>query len=882
MVATKTKATRAKAAVKKVTTARAKRTDNQKFEGPICPIEGLPTPQDPPKNKGKLGEQTSRPAGISARPSSVERDYYPDNPALRNQKVYPVSDNAGAHGYYFVADAPLYNLFDEMVDREPIIASALEMKVAYLLMRPRQLMLSENDAEDETAGAILDFIRETVTEHDDFNNMLWALCMGTCQHGRSTVEVTYDVSPDGYFVPERFYHCHPGQFRYKRDGTFGLITGSFMDDAVQDVPDRKFIWSKNPALYDNPHGRSDLYSLRFFYYFKKKGLANFVRIVEKNGVPFLHIEIPDGANYDAIREDLEEALENLLDDDALVTGQGVQVHEIERASSVGERLYNSLLDKIDSTFLRSILGAELQSTVSDRGARSLGEVHERTVLNKVLPLARYVAKAINALIKWLVEWNFGPEAPVPYFEFDTEEKTDSQQARETLKAAQDLGIEIAVEQARDWLGIRPPEPDEEVLPAGIRPAAARNPAVPTDIDGDPETDDPVDPNLDNEEDDDEETEEDVKKKQDEDEALEFGQPASDAFAAFLADPSRQAFASLWEADNALGRQFRETAAQRARARQKVLCARLEKIGLAAAKDSAPGIVAMKEDLKKSVKDKYKDEDRVDLYRVRADVDPGILKPFTDDASRRVVICSTVLSLGVLAEGLKDIRAEREAEGRTFEEDDWLDALPDDFRDAVEWMASREVMTVEAVRSLAKNIADELNVNWKDVERGLRSEVLALAGTTNSDGTRRVQEFISDSVSRGLTIGDFLDDLDAEFGMGEYLPEGQNAYWNNVFRTETSNAYSAQQETHENEPEINNNLWGHEAYNPQDKRSRKSHARLKALRFKKGTPAWSTLGRPPFAYQCRCVLLPLMAPGGKSAKYEESDDALAAAANLERF
>lgn len=880
MANTKAKTTAAKKAPAKKTVARAKAKEPAKrFEGPIGPIEDLPGPNDPPKNKGELRTQHAGAASISARPSSVEREYYPDNPALRNQKVYPVSDSAGAHGYYFVADAPLYNLFDEMVDREPVIASALELKVAYLLMRPRQLMLTEADAEDPKAGAILDFIRKALVDHEEFNTILWSLAMGTCQHGRSTVEVTYDVSPDNYFIPYRFFHCHPGQFRYKRDGTFGLIKGSYAEEGVQEVPARKFIWSRNPALYDNPHGRSDLYSLRFYYYFKKKGLANFVRIVEKNGVPFLHIEIPEGANYDAVKADLIEALETLMDDDALLTGFGVKVNSVERSSNVGEKLYSALLDKIDQTFVRSILGAELQSTVTDRGARSLGEVHERTVLNKVLPLARYVEKAINALIRWLVEWNFGAGVPVPYFEIDTEEKTDSEQARETLKAAQELGLEIATAQAREWLGIRPPEPEEDTL----KPKAS---APATEPGEDPDPDDDPEPDNDDQEDDPEEDEDDEEEARNREaaEALEFGDAARDAFNAYLADPERKAFASLWQADNALGRQFRETSASRARARQAKLSDRLEVIGQAAASDSAKGLIAMKDDLKKSVRSKFKKEDGLDLYRVRADVDPGVLKPFTDDAARRVVMSSAFLSLGMIAEGLADVRADHEERRNSqFAEDDsWLDALPDDFRDAVEWMSSREVMTVAAVRSLAKTIADELGVDWQDVERGLRSEVLALAGTTNTAGTKRVQSFIADSVGQGKTVGAFLEDLDAEFGLGDVLPEGENAYWNNVFRTETSNAYSAQQEAHERSPEVDNNLWGHETYNPKDKRSRKTHARLQGLRFKKGSTAWSTLGRSPFAFQCRCVMFALMAPGGTSSRYEESSDALAAAANLERF
>lgn len=847
---------------------------SKKFEGgAIGPIEGLPAPQNAPKNAGILSKQVAIAKGVRSRSGRAESEVYPDNPALRGQKISPVSDNATAHGYDNIADAPLYNLYDEMVDREPVIESALSLKVAYLLMRPQQLMLSPEYAEDTRAGAILEFVRKTLMQHSAFPELLWSLAIGVCQHGRSTVELTYKVSDDKYFIPDRFFHCHPGQFKYKRNGDIGLLTGDWGNENFEPVPDMKFVYAKNPALYDNPHGRSDLHVLRFLYWIKKKGYMNFVRMADKNGVPFIQIVIPeDTPNYEAVIAELEEALAGLTDDDALITKGDYEIKLHDRTSVVGEKLYTGLLQSIDATFVRSILGAELASTVTDRGARSLGEVHERTVLNKVLPLARIVERAINCLIRWLVYWNFGPTAPVPTYEFDTEEKTDSQQARETLSAAKELGLDIAIAQAQEWLGIRPPEPGEEILPkAAINPGIAPNPG---------ETDTPPEDNPPPDEEDDPEEEEDTKAAAITANAYythnELVKAGEEAFTEYL---STRVFSHLWEADSAFGVAFREAAAERAKARQAALSDQVEAIGQAGAKDTAKGLQEMVADLKKELSSKSREEP-LNLYRTKALVDPGILKPYTDEAGRRIAFSVAFLSLGMTAEGLKDVRADAKKQG--FAETDYIDGLPDDFRDAVEWMASREVMTVEAVRHLAQTIAEELGVSWKEIERGLRSEVLALAGTTNTAGTLRVQKFISDSVAQGASVGDFLDNLDTEFGLGDVLPEGQNAYWNNVFRTETANAYSAQQEEHEANPDIQENLWGHEMYNPKDKRSRKSHARLSGLRFRKGSPAWQTLGNAPFAYQCRCVRFALMAPGGKSNAFQESGDALSAAANIQRF
>lgn len=113
-------------------------------------------------------------------------------------------------------------------------------------------------------------------------------------------------------------------------------------------------------------------------------------------------------------------------------------------------------------------------------------------------------------------------------------------------------------------------------------------------------------------------------------------------------------------------------------------------------------------------------------------------------------------------------------------------------------------------------------------------------------------------------GEFLGRLDTLEADG-VTPDGLGGYWENVFRTETANAYSKQQELIEEDTDVAAALWGWEGFNPSDDRSRPSHAAIDGVKFRKGSEAAAALGRPPFGFQCRCVLVRLI--GGNGA-YEE--------------
>lgn len=227
-----------------------------------------------------------------------------------------------------------------------------------------------------------------------------------------------------------------------------------------------------------------------------------------------------------------------------------------------------------------------------------------------------------------------------------------------------------------------------------------------------------------------------------------------------------------------------------------------------------------------------------------------------------------------------------------------------------------VATINAVDAPAAFADDDQS--WGDFEREIESllesgafaaeelaraeDWLALMGDANRAlWFERVAEYeyaIRDTLSDGLVelwraevaraveaevgYAKFLESIDAAVSRGA-LPGEMDAYLQNVYRTETASLYAAQREDELDAMDDAGILWGVEFENPNDGRSRDTHAALDGAKMRRGGKAdmlnRELGGGPPWSYQCRCVAVPLMAIG---QEHQESPNILSLIRAVERF
>jgi SPP1 gp7 family putative phage head morphogenesis protein len=899
----------------------------------------------------------------------------------------------------------------------------------------------------------------------EWMSVLWSLALGMILHGRSTVEVEWKIQ-EGAFVPVRYQHCHPGQFAFLDSGemAFAPHSGLSVVTALEPVHPLRFISVRGPALYNNPWGWSAVAFLAPFYHFKKRALVAELRNGEKNGSPILHASIPTGAGeLPALVDDLKTQLEALEDDDALITSHGEMLnihHRMAGGLGGGGSVFEASVSRIDSYFTRRLLGAELSSTVTDRGARSLGEVHERTVRKKVVPYGSLLVEPVQNHVDAYVISNYGVSAPRPRFYIDLEDSIDTAEAAELLKIAKAIGLRVAVEQAQEWLGIRPVSEGEPILPAGGLGISAKgelttaedetpSPAAPAPkvVVADPENVPEV-PDEEEEEDSegeesgktpfsstpqshfealgtnclmlrlkdeikamiaevssqiaeedlaeggrvfdshltirygltDEVTPEDVRRymsgsypvivetrgwgifSSDETphdvlylstypgdvdeiyrEAMQIPGPASErefvphVTVAYLKKGTAQKYAEtldspwvfqvVWDLTYChgggmettiplLGRyvELEEAEARFQSSRRTLSTLRdllpeddFRTLGL----DPGPRGEAFRQserDYSKAtqkritaISDKLSEElvketlpqlrEALKFLRYKVDLNCSPTQSLPIDArgwvnlpqsdfeapALNLIFGAWLLGAGKTALDLAFVSGKDTA--NFSEADDLLEGLGDEFRQAADWMASRGVMTKDAIETLALAIATEHSLDAAEVSRTLRDHYLALAGNVSLAGVKHIQGMVEEAVKAGTTASAFLDQIDnlTEAGL---LPGRTTAYWRTVFRTEVANAYNQQQAQYESSPEYKKHLWGYEYYNPADARSRPSHAAMNGKQMSVETA--DKVGRPPYAYNCRCSLFAIMSVDPSRSPYREDRNSLTLGLGLERF
>ena len=200
------------------------------------------------------------------------------------------------------------------------------------------------------------------------------------------------------------------------------------------MPPRKFLVPRQDASYDNPYGFADLSMCFWPTTFKKGGLKFWVQFTEKYGAPWVVGKHPRGTQ-DQEAEKLLDALEDMVQDAVAVIpdDSSVELKEAVNGANNAE-VYERLLHFCRSEVSIALLGQN-QTTEADstRASAQAGLEVTRDIRDGD---AAIVCGALNTLIRWTCELNFGTGA-LPQFDMWEQEEVDKVLAErdETLTKA---------------------------------------------------------------------------------------------------------------------------------------------------------------------------------------------------------------------------------------------------------------------------------------------------------------------------------------------------------------------------------------------------------------------------------------------------------------
>lgn len=343
------------------------------------------------------------------------------------------------------------------------ISSLLDIRKCSVLEHPRFLKPADDTP---LAQEIADFVQEcydALNDYQDLKDLLSAL-----DFGFSVAEVIWELW-QGKWWPVRLEHRKQERFGFQTDFTPYLL----QDPARRPLTDPcKFIVHRNGNSSENPYGTAVLSMCYWPWVFKKAGWRFWMQAADKFGCPSVMALFDCDNTTEAARRatTIATMLAGIRGDGGLALANVKEVKALEMSGSLDG--FETLIRCANAEISYAVTGQSLATSESQYGSRAQGEVHERIIDVFTKGDARALAYTENkTLVSWIVLLNYGPDAPVPLWEYDFEDDA----SWETVMGAIESGIPLSLAKLYDRYNLPKPKDENDVF---LKPEALqRTPAA---------------------------------------------------------------------------------------------------------------------------------------------------------------------------------------------------------------------------------------------------------------------------------------------------------------------------------------------------------------------------------------------------------------------
>lgn len=342
--------------------------------------------------------------------------------------------------------ASLYDIYNEMEDKDGHLFATLQTRKIGILSRERRIVAHGDEPHDVELAKFIELVLNNIRDFDQaLYNLLDALAKGF-----AVLEIIWDIDAAGRVVVRELKSRAQSRFIFGSQGELRLLDPipsalgrhpalnsytSFAPDSPTNpslwgipVPPRKFLIFTFNAQYDNPYGKGLCARAYWYYWFKKNNLKFWAIFNEKFGSPTVVARYRPGIAEEEHRK-LLQILESLQTDTGITLPDNIVLEFLEAHRSGNINSYKDLADWCNDEISKIVLGQTLTSSEGRRsGSLALGRVHQLVRFEYMMADARALMNVINGqLIPWIVYFNFGLPATttdtlgfqLPQFVIDT-------------------------------------------------------------------------------------------------------------------------------------------------------------------------------------------------------------------------------------------------------------------------------------------------------------------------------------------------------------------------------------------------------------------------------------------------------------------------------
>jgi phage gp29-like protein len=168
------------------------------------------------------------------------------------------------------------------------------------------------------------------------------------------------------------------------------------DGLEKEIPKAKAIYATYNKKFNNPYGKSTLYSLFWLIKFKNASLEFWIEFLEKFGTPWIV------GKTDSDKETLADEIYAMLGGDGAVLDTEDSL-EIKTPNNKGD--FKELIEYIDNQIRQTILGGNLTSDVKSGGSYAAANVHNNVREDLAAADKNIVLSLFNQTIKYFIELN---------------------------------------------------------------------------------------------------------------------------------------------------------------------------------------------------------------------------------------------------------------------------------------------------------------------------------------------------------------------------------------------------------------------------------------------------------------------------------------------
>ena len=328
---------------------------------------------------------------------------------------------------------------------------------------------------DDTAEATADAeLVQAFFERDEFEDELFDI-LDSVGKGFSVTEIIWEMS-ESQWMPERLEWRLPQWFDFDQEGGRYLVRRPDQGGEWMELEPWKYVTHETRAKSGLPIRGGLARIAAWAWLFKNLTLKDWMRFCEAYGMPMRLGKYHETASPED-KEVLWQAVANIAADAAAIIPESMLIEFIEDRSVQGRsEIYRDLVTYIDNQISIAVLGQTLTTEAGDRGARSLGEVHDKVRMDIERSDGRQLAATLKRdLVIPMITLNHGHRDEYPKVVIEREQTLDMTALSDALPKLVPLGLPVGIDEVLMRLGLKRPDDDKDILTAPTPPPMPGDP-----------------------------------------------------------------------------------------------------------------------------------------------------------------------------------------------------------------------------------------------------------------------------------------------------------------------------------------------------------------------------------------------------------------------